>query len=605
MTTTATSTASTEIKNKLYDILKQYPSSDPILDEVFVKMYGDNYELLSYLGILEAHNYKEHNKYLNDESFEHLLKTNRHTMENLKLIDELHENENENFNKNKYQNQYLRWVLKNDIEGHEFNLHSYILNPLFGILESLTQLFTSFHRLEDENDYHNYIARLKCIPTKINQIIEFINLQHENNIFYPKNAVESEIEMIDDLIIADYNHHTFYQPIKNKNNNYLKNDIIDDLFEDIFDDINDSFRKLSEYLKSTILPSAHNNGVWYLPNGKNYYKYMLKKNITCDMTPEEVHMIGLNEVEKIEKQIRCLMSELTKSELESESESLGSLLRKLNDDPTQFYPNTETGRQECVADFEKIMNRCRTELWPLFDKLPKSKVEMKVTPKHEETSGIAAYYYPPSIDRKRSGAFYVNLRDMREIQKFGMETLTVHEAEPGHHFQFSLQNESDILHILQKVIDNNAFAEGWALYCEKLAYEQNFYKTPLSKIGHLHDEMLRALRLVIDTGIHYMMWTRDYAIDYMSKYLGYEKSVIVTEVDRYFCSPGQACGYKIGQLKISDLRDRLQFMMSGPNFSYKTFHNLILDNGSPSLDILENIVDDYIDDYVAEYIVGK
>jgi uncharacterized protein (DUF885 family) len=228
----------------------------------------------------------------------------------------------------------------------------------------------------------------------------------------------------------------------------------------------------------------------------------------------------------------------------------------------------------------------------LFDLKPKVSVKIQPVPSYEEESQAGAYYCSPSIDGSRPGLFFVNLRSMQELPIYRMETLAMHEAEPGHHFQIAVQNDMN-LPMLRNLTHNTAFVEGWALYAEKLAYEQGFYSSSFAKLGHLQDELLRAARLVVDTGIHKKRWTREQAIDYMTAATGMNRESVATEVERYFVLPGQACSYKIGQLKILELRQRAKDLL-GDNFSIQEFHNLILKTGSCPLAVLEEVVDQYI-----------
>lgn len=316
---------------------------------------------------------------------------------------------------------------------------------------------------------------------------------------------------------------------------------------------------------------------------------MLRHHTTTNLTADEIHALGLQEVNLIQKEMRLLFAAIGATDT---NQNIGALMRELSQNPAFYYPENEEGRRQSVADFEEILTRSRTELAHLFDNTPTRALTIKEVPLHEQESNPSAYYCSPSLDGSRPGIFFINLRAMAEIPKYTMETLAIHEGEPGHHFQLALQAEIDIP-LLRKIGSYTAYVEGWALYAEKLAWEQGFYSSPYAKLGHLQDELLRAVRLVIDTGIHHKRWTREQAIAYMEQETGYHHDTAVTEVERYFVWPGQACSYKIGQLKILELRQRAKDAL-GEKFDIREFHNVLLKIGAVPLLILEEQINIYI-----------
>jgi uncharacterized protein (DUF885 family) len=380
---------------------------------------------------------------------------------------------------------------------------------------------------------------------------KWIAIPTENNPFYTRLAGQSEKVLKEARQILEKNVHPAYQMLH---------------------------KYLSEYLTHL----EREDGVWSLPNGDAYYAYMLKCHTTLDLSAKEIHEMGIKEVARIEKEIGALLKleGLWKSEL-----SIGAHLQQLGKNPKYFYPNTDEGRQECLKEFEMILARSREKLGPLFSLKPKSAVNIEAVPSYEANGAPAAYYMSPSVDGSRPGTFFVNLRDLNAVPIYRMETLAVHEGEPGHHFERSLAMESDT-HILRKLATNAAYCEGWALYCEKLAYEQGFYSTSVSKIGHLQDELLRAARLVVDTGIHWKRWTREEAIDYLGKVTGMHSLDVISEIERYFVMPGQACSYKIGQLKILEMRKEAKERL-GDQFDLREFHSDILKRGVLPLSMLD------------------
>jgi uncharacterized protein (DUF885 family) len=309
------------------------------------------------------------------------------------------------------------------------------------------------------------------------------------------------------------------------------------------------------------------------------------------LSADEIHALGLQEVAQIHQQMRQILKD---EHLDDPDKDVVRLVQELAKNPELYFPDTVAGRKECLDGYQAILERSRKELGHLFDLKPRAGVTIQQVPEHEQDGAAAAYYIVPSIDGSRPGAFFANLSQLDEMPKYGMETLTIHEAEPGHHFQFAVQYEMDIP-ILRKMGMYTAYCEGWALYAEKLAYEHGFYSSAFAKLGHLQDELLRAARLVVDTGIHHKRWAREQAIAYMQQAIGYKYGMAFSEVERYFIMPGQACAYKIGQLKILELRKRAQQKLS-TKFDIKEFHNVVLGVANVPLVILEEVVDQYIAD---------
>jgi len=486
------------------------------------------------------------------------------------------------------------WTLSLFSEAKDFLFHPYPITQMFGVVQDLTLLFTLYHKLEIAEDVNNYLSRLNAIPKQISQVVETLKYQREKKIIPPRFAIEKSIQMITKFIDEKPENNIFYRHLEEKLANIemaKKEDVLAKVKLSLQKKVYPAYRTLQEYLE-TMLPTAKNNfGVWALPRGEEYYAHCLAFHTTTNLSADEIHELGLQEVKKIEAEIRAL---LKKDGLNSEEKGVGEIIQEISKNKAFYYPNTAQGKQQCLDRFETILTRCRKELWPLFNIKPEAAVVVKPVPEHEQDGAPGAYYCSPSIDGSRAGAFYVNLSDMNDMAKYQMETLAVHEAEPGHHFQIAIENESS-LPLLRKIATGyTAYIEGWALYTEKLAYEQNFYSTIYDQIGHLQYDLLRAARLVIDTGIHQKRWSREKAIEYMEKVTGMSNGDVVAEIERYFVLPGQACAYKIGQLKILELRERAKAEL-GEGFDIRDFHDIVLKTGSAPLSILEEAVDGYIE----------
>ena len=352
-----------------------------------------------------------------------------------------------------------------------------------------------------------------------------------------------------------------------------------------------AYRNLIQYFEHSKSKATTDDGVWKLPNGDAYYRYQLKQMTTTDLEPEEVHQIGLSEVERITSEMQKIL--LAEGYAET-TKTNGEIIQELNKEERFLYQNNDAGRQEVIDGYMAILDEINNGLDNAFDIRPKASMEVKRVPEFKQEGAAGAYYEQPPMDGSRGGVFYANLRDVTETVKFGMKTLAYHEGVPGHHFQIAIQGELENVPIFRKFPLFTAYTEGWALYAEQLAWELGFYENdPFGNLGRLQAEMFRAVRLVVDTGIHYKKWTREEAIEYMITNTGMTTGEVVTEIERYIVMPAQACAYKIGMMKILELREKAKSKL-GNQFELKEFHNVVLKNGAVPLDVLEEIIESYV-----------
>ncbi|HYF22674.1 MAG TPA: DUF885 domain-containing protein [Caulobacteraceae bacterium] len=330
------------------------------------------------------------------------------------------------------------------------------------------------------------------------------------------------------------------------------------------------------------------DGVWRLPDGDAYYAAAVKFFTTTDLTPAQVHDIGLSEVARIHKEMEAIKTKV------GFKGTLEQFFQHVKTDPKFKYPNTDEGKAQYLADATAIVNKYMAEAaGRQFSTLPKGPVEVrKVEPWREKTASVA-FYNPGTPDGSRPGIYYVNLSDMTQVQKVQLEAITFHEAAPGHHFQIARSMEQADLPMFRRLSYQGAYIEGWGLYAEKLGKEAGFYTDPYSDFGRLSLELWRAGRLVVDTGLHAKRWSREQAIQYFRDNTLMSELDIAREIDRYISNPGQATSYKIGQLKILELRDKAQKAL-GPKFDLKGFHEVVLGNGALPLGVLEQQVDAWI-----------
>ncbi len=333
--------------------------------------------------------------------------------------------------------------------------------------------------------------------------------------------------------------------------------------------------------------SKGNFGAWSLPNGAAYYADRLKASTTTSLTADQIHEIGLRQVAAIRQEMEAIKKQV------GFNGTLEQFFDHIRTDPQFKYPNTEAGREQYLRDARAVIASVMAVAPRFFSVLPKAPLEVRAVEKWREATAPTAFYNPPSADGSRPGIYYVNLIDMNQTQKVQVDAIASHEGAPGHHFQIARQQELTGLPKFRKFGGYGAYAEGWGLYSERLADEMGIYKDPYSRFGMLSLQVWRAIRLVLDTGIHAKRWTREQAIAYFRANSSVSDTDIAREVDRYFNWPGQATSYMVGQLKIAELRKRAETQL-GPRFDIRDFHEAVLGQGSLPLDVLEEQVDRYI-----------
>jgi uncharacterized protein (DUF885 family) len=348
-----------------------------------------------------------------------------------------------------------------------------------------------------------------------------------------------------------------------------------------------AYRRLAETIANLERRGDDRDGVWKLPDGDAYYRWLLRHHTTLDVAPDAVHALGIKEVARIHAEMQAI---ITKVGFQGDRAAFQRFLR---DDRQFFFPDTPEGRQAYIDGADAILQRIAAVLSGQFGLKPQARLEVRRFDLYREASETIARYNPPAQDGSRPGIYNVNLSNMKEMPRWQMEVLAFHEGIPGHHMQIALAQEMKNLPDFRRHEGHNAYVEGWALYSERLPKQLGFYQDPYSDFGRLTFELWRALRLVIDTGLHAKRWTRQQAIDYFVANSAFSREVAEREVDRYIVFPGQACAYYLGLLHILELRRKAEQAL-GPRFDVKAFHDAILANGSVPLPILSTVIDDWI-----------
>ncbi len=443
-------------------------------------------------------------------------------------------------------------------------------------------------RLMEAQDFEDWLARLDKIDVLMDQTIALMDEGIATGILPPKATMQRVPAQIKKQLVKRPEDSLFYKVFKELPSGIPKSDAVriqSRAREVISSKVIPAYQRLNTYFNEVYYPACRDSfGVADLPNGKRYYEYLVKRFTTTDMTPDEVHQIGLREVKRIRDEME---SAITESGFEGDFDEFVHFLRT---DP-QFYYDTPEALFEGYLAMSK---RLDPELVHLFGKLPRMPYGLKKIPDVSAPDTTTAYYSRPAADGSRAGYYYVNLYKPETRPKWEMAVLSVHESVPGHHIQIALQQELEQLPNFRRYSGFTVFVEGWGLYSERLGYDMGLYDDPYDRFGQLTYDMWRAVRLVVDTGMHYKGWSRQRAIDYFKSNAPKSELDIINEIDRYISMPGQALAYKIGQLKILELRAEAEKRL-GEGFDIRAFHDVVLGSGAIPLDVLQATVHDWLD----------
>ena len=569
-------------------------SIDWFYTRVFLRFALDNPELLTQIRLLEPFGIHGHNAKLADGSIAH------ENEEFARLKDEyatVHRYDASRYTgQDRLSYEIFDYFVGMRVRGDPWRFHNYPVNQLFGIQSELPNLMTQVQQVNDATDAEDYIARLGEFPRRLDQVIDGIRFRESKGIVPPKFVVEKVIAQIDDLVATGAARNPLTVSFEEKldripadNMDVAKRSELATRVEHAVEtSVTPAYAKLAAYLETLRPKATRNDGVWALPDGDRYYQYQIELSTTTTMTADEIHALGLSEVARISAEMEQILDEAGYTE-----GTVGERMHKLAQLPAQLYPDSDEGRGRILADYQAIIDEISAGLDPYFATKPKAKVVVKRVPTLAEKTAPGAYYMRPALDGSRPGTFFANLYDVSKTAKFGMRTMAYHEAVPGHHLQGSIAQELKGLPIFRSLVPFTAYSEGWALYAEQLAWEAGYEKDPLDDLGRLQAELFRSVRLVVDTGLHAKRWTREQAIDYMMATTGMSEGDVVVEIERYLVLPAQALAYKVGMMKILELRSRAKNAL-GSKFDLREFHDEVLRNGAMPLGVLERVVDDYV-----------
>jgi prolyl oligopeptidase len=465
------------------------------------------------------------------------------------------------------------------IEGAKYHPYLLALTQQTGPHIDLPQL-TTYHPFNTLQDYVNYVSRLTQFRRVFDQTITNLKTGIDKKTVQPRNVVEKIIPQLEAQVVSTSEKSELHKPVEE-----LPPEIPTDQAQRITNDIDDAilnyvipaYTKLLKFVREEYLPKSRAHpGIWSIPNGRRMYAYNIRLYTTTSLTPSQIHSLGKRELDRISKEIRTIMR---KSQFKGSLQQYNEALRN---DKSNFYATGEN----LMNGFKAILQKMDARLFEFFGRLPEAKYGFREIEEWRADAAPAAYYYAPPEDRSRPGYFYVNTYKPETRPKYMMEALAYHEAVPGHHLQIAIQQELTNLPKFRRHGGYTAFVEGWALYAEFLGKEMGFYSELLSDYGRLTAEAWRASRLVVDTGIHSLKWTRDQAIRFLKNNTASSEQDIVSEVDRYIAWPGQALAYKLGELKIRELRAKAEKRLKRL-FDIRSFHDELLNDGALPLDVLQ------------------
>jgi uncharacterized protein (DUF885 family) len=559
-----------------------------LLDELFMEELKESPEYMTYLGMRERYDeWDDRSDAARDKQLE---MTKRH-LAIVKAIDQSNLNDAAKLNIAMFIEQS-----EQQIEADKWRYHSYPINQMRGVHSMIPSFLINQHLIADSAEAQAYIGRIAHSTGVIDQLLEQLKVREEKGIVPPKFVFPLVLKAIDNIIsgapfsegddstiLAD-----FSQKVRAIN---LSADETDKLIADaraaLQNNLAPSYQKLRSYLTELEAGADDKDGVWKFPEGEAFYNFALKRTTTTDLTANEIHDIGLAEVARIQNEMRQIMQKV------GFAGDLKAFFDFTRNDAQFYYPETAEGKQAYIDEATALINTMKGRLDELFITKPKADLLVKAVEPFREASAGQAFYQSPAPDGSRPGTYFANLYRMSDMAKYQMESLAYHEGIPGHHMQISIAQELENMPKFRLFGGYTVFSEGWGLYSELVPKEIGMYSDPYADFGRLSGELYRACRLVVDTGIHAKRWSREKALAYMADNVPHSEGYNVRQIERYIVMPSQATAYKIGMLKILELRATATEAL-GDKFDIRQFHDVVLRDGSVSLSILENNVKKWI-----------
>ncbi len=475
-------------------------------------------------------------------------------------------------------------------------LSPFIVNQINGPLIDIPRTMQNDQPITNEKQALDYISRLAQFDKLVAGIEEKQAFDVAQNWLPPKVTLQGALNYLNGFTKAPAEQHVFVSVFTEKVSKISelsleqKQKLIAQVVDKVTNVVYPAYQSVTKSTEQLLAKGRDESGIWAQPKGAEYYQDAIKQLGDSDLTANEIHQIGLDEVKRISSEMDTILQEQGYKQ-----GSVGERMVALNEEARFLYEDSDVGRAELLSDINGYISEMTSKMAPLFKTTPKYKVEVKAFPVEVQDGAPGGQYTSPAVDGSKPGIYWINLRDMKANPKYSLKTLTYHEANPGHHWQIALNMEQDSMPFLRRIAPFNGYTEGWALYSEQVAYELGLYENdPFGNLGRLQAELFRAVRLVVDTGLHEKRWTREQAISYMSAKTGSAESDVISEIERYMVWPGQALGYKLGMIKILSLRDKAKTAL-GDSFDLSEFHDVVLLGGAVPMAVLENNINQWID----------
>ena len=488
------------------------------------------------------------------------------------------------------------WFLDDLIREAEFEHAGYRVNQISGPTVELPQFLTDTHVIRDARSAERYLSRLAEFGRVLREVHGRVTDDRDAGIVPPDFVIDQSLAGMRAFIDGGAARNALVTTLPDR---LAKVEDLDDARRAEY------VRRAQSLVAHEVIPgyeamialfeglrrtATHDAGIWRIPGGEAYYAAQLQSNTTTRMSADDVHALGLAEVARIEGEMTAILDAQGVS-----GTSLAERIRAVSADPRQIFPNDETGRAGMLAFLKDVDRRVMAVAPRYFKTIPPQPLEIVRVPEYAQDAAPGGYYNPPALDGSRPGRFYINQKDTADNPRWTLPTLMIHEGSPGHHFQLSAQQLMQDVPLLRRVLPFSAYSEGWALYVERVAKtDMGLYDAdPFGDLGRLQAEMFRAVRLVVDTGMHARRWSREQSIDYMVAKTGMTEAEVTRQIERYVVWPGQATSYKVGQLALLRMRQDAERAL-GPNFDLREFHEVVLMNGAMPLAVLEGIVDRWV-----------
>ena len=466
----------------------------------------------------------------------------------------------------------------------------YVISQLTGAYQQLPDFLDSQHVIETRADADAYMARMEAFGRVLDQEVEVGRRDAGLGVIPADFTIDKALIQFKAMLgVAPDAAPLVTSVARRAREKGIEGDYAGETAKLYAEKVRPALERQAALLTEWRAKAGHDAGVWRLPRGEEYYRTALESYTTSKITPAEVHQTGLDMVASLGAQADRLMRKAGYT-----SGTVGERFRQMYADTRQHYPNTDEGKVELIKDLNRKVAEIMPKLPKYFGQLPKAPLEIRRVPKAIEAGAPGGYYNSPTLDGSRPGIYWINLRDSAEQPRFTLPTLTFHEAIPGHHLQLALNNEAGDLPLIRKMIGFSGYSEGWALYAEELAVEMGMYEDDVEgQIGMIHDAMFRAVRLVVDSGMHDRKWSREQAVKYYVDTIGDQEASAITEIERYVVWPGQACSYMVGKIEWLRLRAKARKAL-GRKFDLRKFHDVGLLSGGVPLTVLETVIDGYI-----------